>query len=380
MEKGKKISKVVLVNQSTGYLMVDIVNAYCEVYDEVTLIAGSVVEYDRKLSAKVKRRAIIEYNKKTVLKRVITWVIGAIQVFFILLLKHRNAMVVYFTNPPLSYFASLFLKNKFVVVEYDIYPDALKNVHIQPKNFIYKIWARINRKVFDKAECVITLSEGMADLLSQYVNKKKIHVVPNWGAMESLAPVNHSDNEFIKKHRLEGKFVIMYSGNIGYTHNVEVILELARLLRNLDDVHFMIIGDGGKKLLLMDYAKQARLDNCTFLDWQPVDKINLSLGAADLAVVTLTEETAWVSVPSKTYNLLSVGSPLLCIAPSQSEIALLVEKEKCGRCFAKDEVENMLAYILQLKNDQEYRNRLSENALIAASHYTYRNAGKYVYK
>lgn len=380
MEKGKKISKVVLVNQSTGYLVVDIVNAYCEVYDEVTLVAGSVVEYERKLADKVKRTAIIEYNKKTMLKRVITWVIGAIQIFFILLLKHKNAVVVYFTNPPLSYFTSLFLKNKFIVVEYDIYPDALKSVHIQPKNLIYRIWVRINCKVFNKANCLITLSEGMAGLLSQYVNKKKIRVVPNWGAMEHLVPLNHSDNEFIKKHRLEGKFVIMYSGNIGYTHNVEVILELARLLKDCKDFHFMIIGNGGKKLFLMDYAKQERLDNCTFLDWQPADKINLSLGAADLAVVTQTEETALVSVPSKTYNLLSVGCPLLCIAPPQSEISLLVEKEKCGRCFAKNEVDDMLAYILQLKNDQEYRNKMSENALMAASHYTYKNADKYVFK
>lgn len=374
----KKVSKVVLVNQSTGYLTVDVVNAYCRIYDEVTLVAGSVDEYERKLSDKVRRTAIVEYNKGTILKRVLTWIIGAVQIFFILLLRHKNTRVVYFTNPPLSYFASLFLKNKFVVVAYDIYPDALRNVNIQPTNLIYKIWIRINRKVFNKAGRVITLSDGMADLLSRYVNRKKIQVIPNWSAIDHLTPINHSDNEFVKIHRLEGKFVIMYSGNIGYTHNVEVILELAKSLKDFRDFHFMIIGDGGKKLSLMNYAKQERLDNCTFLDWQPADKINLSLGTADLAVVTLTDETAWVSVPSKTYNLLSVGCPLLCIAPMHSEIAMLVEKEKCGECFTKNELENMLAYIWRLKNEPSYRDKLSENALRAATHYTYKNADRYV--
>ena len=56
----------------------------------------------------------------------------------------------------------------------------------------------------------------MANLLSKYVNNSKIKVIPNWGSI-TMNPVSKVDNPFIKEHHLESKFVVMYSGNIGYT-------------------------------------------------------------------------------------------------------------------------------------------------------------------
>ena len=125
---------VVLINQTTGYLMVDIVNAYVKHYDSVVLIAGTIDEYDRKLSLKVKIEPIIAYSKKTIIRRIFTWGVATIQIFFLLLFKYRNALVVYVTNPPISYFPSLILKNKFVLIEYDIYPDALKTINLSSDN------------------------------------------------------------------------------------------------------------------------------------------------------------------------------------------------------------------------------------------------------
>lgn len=103
----------------------------------------------------------------------------------------------------------------------------------------------------------------MANLLSKYVNKSKIKVIPNWGSI-TMNPVPKVDNPFIKEHHLEGKFVVMYSGNIGYTHHVETIVALALLLRNEFDIHFMVIGGGGKKADLVKLVEMQGLVNCTF--------------------------------------------------------------------------------------------------------------------
>ena len=215
-------------------------------------------------------------------------------------------------------------------------------------------------------------------LLRQYVDESKIRVIPNWASLSGLIPINPNDNFFLKTNNIENKFVIMYSGNIGYTHNVEVILELAKKLILVKDIHFVIIGDGGKKQQLVKYADEYNLINCSFLDWQPANKIRYSLSAADLSIVTLTEDTAFVSVPSKTYNILSVGSPLLCIAPKKSEIGVLIEYERCGKCYEVNEIEEMVDYILRLKEDVSYRDELSKNAFSAATKYTSDNANLYV--
>ena len=151
----------------------------------------------------------------------------------------------------------------------------------------------------------------MKRLLSKYVDENRVKVIYNWSSNSDLRPIAKSDNPFILEHHLQDKFVVMYSGNIGYTHNVELIIELAIRFKDDNSIHFVIIGNGGKKQDLLKQAEMNGLQNCTFLDWQPADRIKYSLAAADLSVVTLTEETALVSVPSKTYNILAIGSPLL---------------------------------------------------------------------
>lgn len=374
------IRNVVLVNQSTGYLMIDIVNAYTESYENVVLIAGTVKTLERKLFSHVKVSRIISYNRKSTLTRLATWLIATLQIWMLILIKYRDYHVIYVTNPPLSYFVSLFLKNTYSIIVYDIYPDALKNIKIENLNVIFKIWSWINRKIFKNACCIYTLSSGMKKLLLNYCEKEKIKVIPNWSGSTQLKPINKWNNPFVNSYNLMDKFVVMYSGNIGRTHNVEIMMELAIRLRAELDINFFIIGEGFKKNDLMKIANEYNLKSCHFLTWQPSNKICYSLAAADISIVTLTEDAANISVPSKTYNLLAIGSPLLCIAPERSEIGRLVKNTNCGMCFMKEQIDEMVAYILKLKNNKEYKEQLSYNALVASNDYTYKNAHLYVTK
>ena len=99
---------------------------------------------------------------------------------------------------------------------------------------------------------------------------------------------------------------------------------------------------------------------------------------ADISIITLTDETALVSVPSKTYNLLAVGTPLLCIASDESELAHLVAAYDCGRCFTKEKVAAMAGFIKELKTDNMLWRTYSNNSMKASLNYTYKNAEQYV--
>ena len=100
--------------------------------------------------------------------------------------------------------------------------------------------------------------------------------------------------------------------------------------------------------------------------------------AADISIITLTDETALVSVPCKTYNLLAVGTPLLCIASDESELAHLVAAYDCGRCFTKEKVAAMAGFIKELKTDNMLWRTYSNNSMKASLNYTYKNAEQYV--
>lgn len=375
----EKMNKLVVINQSAGYLIIDVVNAYQRHYSKVVLITGAIGESERSLSSNIKIDKIIKYNKKSSLKRVFTWLVATLQIFIKILLKYRNYEVVYFTNPPTSYFVSSFFpKQRFSIVIYDLYPNALRTIDINEANFIYKMWAKKNIRIFSKAEKIITLGEGMKIAASEYVDASKIRVVYNWPLSNEYHPICKKDNKFIINHNLEGKFIVLYSGNMGYTHDVDKMIEVADLMRDNLKIAFVFIGDGQKKKIMQMMVKEKNLKNCFFYPYQPMEVLPYSLGAADIGVITLDEASALVSVPSKTYNLLAVGAPLLCIAKPMSEMYSLIEKYGNGKCFENTNISEMRNYIEELYENNERYMELRRNSLKASKDFTYKNAELYV--
>ena len=372
------MKRIVFINQSIGYLTIDTVNAYAAKYEEVVLIAGRIKETERKLNPTIKIKKIVEYDKSSTIKRIFTWLIAFIHIFFLLAFKYRKYEIVYVTNPPISYLASLMLRNPFSIIVYDTYPDALRNIGIRSGHWLYELWSEWNRKLFNKAKCVYTLSNGMAKQLATYVDESKIKVTPLWPASESFAPLKKMDNPFVKKHHLEDKFIVLYSGNMGYTHNVDTLVDVASILKDVDKIHFLLIGDGKKKSDLVKMVKDQQLSNCTFLDWQPFDVLPYSLASADLGVVTLNDETALTSVPSKIFNLLAVGSPLLCIAPEKAEIARIVSQYENGLVCSASNPQKIADFIQNLSLNEELQKKMSLASLQAAKEFTKENVYLYL--
>ena len=142
------------------------------------------------------------------------------------------------TMPPFLGFVGLVFKKirkqKYVVLVYDILPDALVSGGFIGDGFLVKRWRQLNRVVLNNADAVITIGEYMADNLNKDYNASKTTlgytaVIHNWEDVDLIKPLQKSDNPFIKEHNLENKFIVMYSGNIGATHDVETLIEAAKI-------------------------------------------------------------------------------------------------------------------------------------------------------
>ena len=116
---------IVLVNQSSGYLTVDIANAFAAAYDRVTLVAGDLHENGRPLDPRVRIRRIAAYDRRSKTRRMLTWLRGTLSILWILLVRERRGEVLYFTNPPMAYLLAGVMRRPFSVVVYDIYPCLL---------------------------------------------------------------------------------------------------------------------------------------------------------------------------------------------------------------------------------------------------------------
>jgi glycosyltransferase involved in cell wall biosynthesis len=372
--------KIVFINQATGYLTIDIINAFVESeqFDKVALIAGSVRVQNKELDKKVGWSKIVKYNRGSSGKKALSWLIGTLQIALLLLTRYRKYEAFYVSIPPTAYLLSSFLKNPFSVLVYDIYPDALNTYKISERSLLYRLWVSWNKTILPKAHRVFTLSTGMAAVLGKYLPEEKVVVIPNWSDVSLFKPVAKNQNPFVMEHQLADKFVVQYSGNIGYTHNVEVLVELAKELQDQDDILFQIIGRGERTAAIKALVERYSLKNVVLLPFQPDEILPFSLAAADLAVITLNDETAMVSVPSKTYNLLAVGTPLLCVASSRSELNRLVSACSNGKCYEAHKKEEMANFILELKNAPEMLKSYKTNSRKASSNFTSKNAHRYL--
>lgn len=369
--------KIVVVNQSSGYLMVDIANALTERYDKVALISGSLEIGDVQLDSTVERYKIIRYDRRNAIYRVLTWLVGFLQICW-RLKRLKGFEVLYVTNPPISYFATFFIKRPYSILIYDIYPDVLINIGLTRNNWIYRQWGKINRSVFANAKMVFTISEGMKRSLTNYVTDEKIKVIPIWTHLDRFGFVNKKENPFLKENGIQDKFIILYSGNMGYTHDVDIMVDVAELMTNNKDVLFVFIGDGLKKKILQERVQKKDLSNCLFFPWQPIEHIHYSLSAGHIGFVSLNARTALASVPSKTFNLMACGVPILAISPKESELSNLLNIYSNGRNFeCTDNLELIKRFIIELKDNPDIYAQMCSRSIEGARDFSVENAQRF---
>lgn len=372
---------VLLANQSTGYLMVDIVNAYVRSgkYDSVELFAGEINIRPSVPDSSVHVIKTVKYDKSSTLKRLLTWVAAFVHMLWVVWRRSKHCHLVLVSNPPLNVFVPLFTWKKFSFIVYDLYPDSLFSQGFVKRNsFLGRWWMTKNKQIFAKADCVFTLSEDMKKAVAQYVAEDKIKIVYNWAHNEHMRPIDKKENVFLADLKLQDKFIVLYSGNMGMTHDVDMLVDVADRLKENKTIHFLFIGEGAKKPIVEAKVARYRLENCSVLPYQPLEVLPYSMGAADLAVVTTDAKQSGLSVPSKTYTYLATGAALLCLAEENTELARLTRERRIGRCFVSQDLDGIAGYILQMVSDRRLLQEYKDNSRKTSLMYTPENAQQYV--
>jgi glycosyltransferase involved in cell wall biosynthesis len=369
--------KLLVFNQSGGYLTVDVVNASLAHFEEVVLYSGELRFMERPLDERVRFLKTIQYKRGNIWRKLISWTAATGHLFFLILFKYRSYHVLYYTNPPISYFCSLILRNSFSVVVFDVYPEALKTLGLSERNPVYKLWRTINRRLLHRAQQVTTLSEGMKELILLDAPNANVITVPPWTGSSLFRRFPANQNEFRIKYGLEGKFLILYSGNLGGTHPIERLLDLACRFKGTEDLVFVINGEGSKKKMVEVLISRYNLDNVILSGYQPFELLPHTLAAADLGVVTLEENAASLSVPSKTFNLIAAGAPLLCLASEKSELGRLVDRYQNGAVFEPNDISSMESFVREMLKDKALQKKMSENSLKASQDFHFSRASEY---
>lgn len=370
--------KIVFINQATGYLTIDIINRFVSDFDKVILITGSVRIQDTPLDPHIRVEMIMRYDRGNNFRKGFSWIIGSLQIFFLLKFRYNKYDKFFFTVPPTAYLMAPWFSGRYSILVYDLYPEALSIYGFGEKGVVYRWWARRNRRIFDHSHRIYTLSENMRSGILKYTSNVNIAVIPNWSAFSHLTPVKKEENKIIQREGLNRKFIVQYSGNIGVTHNVETLIDVAENLYSEHQVVFQIIGRGERSSEIARKINSANLNNCILLPFRNDEELFESLCAADIAVIILDDRTHDVSIPSKLYNIMSAGRPILAISSPESGIVKLVTNHNIGKAFNREDIQGMTRFIMELKDNPEQWIFFSDNSLKASRLYTRDNAGIYL--
>jgi hypothetical protein len=231
------------------------------------------------------------------------------------------------TSPPLvSYIGVKIAKSKkirFVYWIMDLHPElSIEAGYIKPNSAAAKITQKWGDYIFQHSDKIIALDKYMRQHIYNRLRNVRpdIDVIPVWPVMEKVYEGNREDNPFRKEHGFGDKIVVMYSGNHAGLHPLTTLLDAAVYLKDDSRFLFVHIGGGVRLSEVQDYKKQYALHNITILPFQPREKIHLSLGAADIQVVSLGNNIVGYSHPNKIYGSMFIGKPILYIGPVESHI------------------------------------------------------------
>ena len=370
--------KIVIINQDSGYLMVDMAQAFLGKGYEVNLITGRLVERNNKLDPRIHLKRIIPYDRSSSFKRLFTWLVGTVQIMYLLKTKFLKEHILFVSNPPTTIIIPKFIKNTFDFLIYDIYPDVLiESKMVSENSIVIKQWKALNQSVFKRANRIFTLNDQMKKVLFNYCPKDKIEVIPIWTDNEFLKPIEKHKNEFIAAHNMLGKFIVLYSGNLGRTHNIEQLIDVAKLIED-DEIQFLIIGGGDQFENIKNRVQNERISNIMVLPWVEPKEFPLSLNSADIGIVSLGKGASKLSIPSKTYNMMSVGIPILGLTEQESALAKLIDKNEIGKSFTVYQTAEIADFILKLKENAELLEKYKKKSLHISRQFDKSNAYKFV--
>jgi colanic acid biosynthesis glycosyl transferase WcaI len=314
------------------------------------------------------------FNKEVVLLRLINLLTSSISVLFTGMLKIRKGdMVLSVTGPHILHYLiriTAFLRGaKSILRVDDVYPDALVVMGmVGRKSPIALGLAGANRILYRSADCIVALGRDMKALILKKLGSRADHVIiiPNWADIDSVIPTPKTDNPLLRELRLADKFVVQCAGNMGRAQGIENMFAAAGLLKDEPDISFLFVGSGARRPWMENEAQNKNLGNVALLNQRPRSDQSLFLNACDIAMVSLLKGMNGEGVPSRMYNIMAAGKPVIVIANYDSESAMVVMEEGIGWVVPPDRPEQLANAIMSARSDPERLARMGRRARRAA--------------
>ena len=363
---------------STGYYMTRIAEGLTEEF-QVKVLCGQpnysargvrAPKHEKHRGVEIYRAAGTTLDKNVIIFRIINMLTLGLTVF-LKAFRHfqKGDKVLVVTTPPsmpfITALAALLKGAGYVLLIHDNYPEILIAARKTKENsLLVNTINHFNRWLYKYAGKIIVCGRDMFELVSRKTDglDVPIETIQNWAELETVKPLPRTENRLLKELRFEDRLVFLYAGNMGYPNDIESIVDCAEKLTDDERFGFVFLGAGVKRKWLEREIKEKSLKNVRLLDPRPRGEQNIFLNACDVAIVTLVKKMWGVSMPSRTYNILAAGKPILALTEDKSELSIVLGEDQVGWSVAPNEPELLRAKILEIYEKRMKFEELGANA------------------
>jgi colanic acid biosynthesis glycosyl transferase WcaI len=239
-----------------------------------------------------------------------------------------------------------------VYIVHDLVPEAYVQFGVVKNPLLIRFLEGIEATVYRWNTRVSVLSASFRDHLAQkHVPIGKIDIVPNFADLREIDSLPRA-NALSTRLGLDGKFVVMHAGTIAYRHGVEVLIDAARLLVDLQDVVVLIVGDGAKQPEVEAYMKASSLPNVRMMPFLPREDLAALRACADVQTIVLRRGMTSHSVPCKVYEIMASERPFVAAVDEGSTIWQLAHDTGCGVAVTPESASEIATAVRRLYTDR----------------------------
>lgn len=344
---------------SSGYYITEIAE-HLAIKSEVTVVCVAKqhkVTEEKYNGVKIIRIPDVSLNKNSLIKRPLKFLLITLKLYFIgKQILHEDDKVICLTNPAFSILGLSRLKKKIgfhlSILVHDVFPENLIGAGIIPyKGLLYFSLIKHFNSSYKQSDRIIVLGRDMKELFIKKLPgyKGNILQISNWGDPEKIYPLIKDGNLVLKDLKIKNTLIFQFSGNLGRAQGIERLLSVSDLLLSYNII-FLFFGDGALK----KYVEKKSLASNKVIYGGTYQKENANhyLNACDVAIISMKEGMRGLGVPSKTYDIMAAGKPILFIGPKDSEIGYLISQEKIGWMVDQNsnyEIANKIKQIYQME-------------------------------
>lgn len=271
------------------------------------------------------------------------------------------------TSPVIGFIISKLRRCKFLLEVRDLQPESSEQFgNLNPSLFTRAIKI-IMHSLYRSADQIVAVTDGISSYIeSIQVSGKKITTIKSGVSSEFF---DASVNGIRKTYGWEGKFLVVYSGTLGWVRPLEAVVEAARRLADQPDIQFVFIGDGQKRVALKNMVRDYGLKNVSFVGLQQLEAIPYFLKASDVLIETLKEVgVARMAFPSKLYEYMASGRPVI-FGSREGEAINELERAGGALTYPSDSPDKLAELILKLYSGEidgqklgtQYRNHVADH-------------------